>query len=195
MVSQIRVKRLKRIIIENRKADFQQDGWLLSKLDLQGQAQKLVHPRVNGSLRKERVWQRFQQASIPKHTSPTTHAVLLFFLQMGSNTSVKTSVVAPKCPQNTLNSLGSACWGETSCGRGCLRPFGWQAVPSVLQGTWPLKFGKLHPWYIAFHTLWLRIGKNKLFSQRKGRSWGGDCKCAPSPSIISNPSSNHQSRL
>lgn len=53
MVSLVIVKRLKRIIIQNRKADFQQDGWLLSKLDLQGQARKLVHPRVNGSLRKK----------------------------------------------------------------------------------------------------------------------------------------------
>lgn len=53
MVSLIIVKRLKRITIQNRTADFQQDGWLLSKLDEQGQSRKLVHPGVNGSPSKK----------------------------------------------------------------------------------------------------------------------------------------------
>lgn len=108
MVSLIIVKRFKRIIIQNRKADFQQNGWLLSKLDLQGQARKLVHPGVNGSPRKKGFGRVSSKPPSP-NTSPTAHAVPLFFLQMGSNTSVKASVVAPKCPQNTSSSLGSAC--------------------------------------------------------------------------------------
>lgn len=37
-------------------------------------------------------------------------------------------------PSEHPSSLGSACFGETSWGRECLGPFGWQAVPFCAQG-------------------------------------------------------------
>lgn len=46
----------------------------------------------------------------------------------------------------------------------------------MLKGTWHLKFGKLLPRHIAFHTLWfmetLRSGKDKLFFLGKGGAAG-----------------------
>lgn len=66
----------------------------------------------------------FQHPSISKHTSSTTYAVPWFFLQIGRNTSGKTSVLAPKCPQNTLNSIGLACSEEARMGETCLDPLG-----------------------------------------------------------------------